>query len=228
MDLLLETITAALNTAWRTPAGIFAALLPARMWPDLDDRFPVTRCALLSAALTAVAGAALAVYGYLDRLNISILAFATRTPEGWISSYLWWTGVLRTASAVVDEPRGDPLLTMIDGFRKRTMDQQQAARNVWERWRLEGPEEVDYWLPGAEAGVPEAAIVLFASRQKSGWRVGTTVVIGDDWYRLARIDERMVDGRLRTGYALAPHATAEAARDIVYYDARGPAGHASP
>lgn len=205
-----------LESIGRLVAGTLAALLPARYWPDLDRWFPVTGCAMFSAALTACAGATLATYGYLTSLPLTVVAFATATPLGWASSYLWWTGVLRVASAIAEEPRGDPLLTLIDSVSQRQKQQWHAATDLRDRTSREGPEVRDQVVPGSEAGI-DAAWVVLASRRKSAWRLGTTVVMDEDWYRVASIDDLVVNGCLRTAYALVPHTAAEVARDIVYY-----------
>jgi hypothetical protein len=207
-----------LESIGRLVAGTFAAMLPARYWPDLDSWLPVTGCATFSSVLTACAGATLATYGYLTSLPLTIVAFATATPLGWTSSYLWWTGVVRLASAIADEPRGDPVLTLIDSVSQRQRRHQQAATDLRDRRSREGPEVRDQVLPGSEAGAADAAMVVLASRRKPAWRLGTTVVIDEHWYRVARIDDVVVDGCLRTAYALVSHAAAEVARDVVYYD----------
>ena len=46
--------------------GPFAAILPARLWPDLDLFVPATRCALLSSVLTLLAGGILAIGGFVQ------------------------------------------------------------------------------------------------------------------------------------------------------------------
>lgn len=220
--MMLAALDDMLESVGRLILGTLAAMLPARYWPDLERWLPVTGCAMFSSALTASAGATLATYGYLTSLPLSIVAFATATPLGWASSYLWWTGVVRVASAIADEPRGDPLLTLIDSVSQRQSRQRQTATDLRDRTSREGPEVRDQVLSASDAGVADAAIVVLASRRKPAWRLGTTVVMSEDWYRVARIDDRVVNGCLRTAYALVPHAAAEVARDVVYYDRESP------
>jgi hypothetical protein len=47
-------------------AGIAAAMLPARLWPDLDEHLPVTESAFPASLLTFLAGAAVGIPGFLN------------------------------------------------------------------------------------------------------------------------------------------------------------------
>ena len=76
----------------RRVAGIAAAMLPARLWPHLDQYLPVTESAFPASLLTFLAGAAIGIPGFLNHatqqasLNTqAMLDAATSTAPGALS-----------------------------------------------------------------------------------------------------------------------------------------------
>ena len=83
---------------------------------------------------------------------------------------------------------------------------------------LEGPEIPDRVVPGAQVGLPDALLVVVASRRKPDWDAGTVVITPGSIYRVGTIVERTIRGRLRTLYPLTEHKDFEAFRRTVHYD----------
>ena len=200
-------------------AGVVAATLPARLWPDLEQHVPVSRGAMLSALLVTVGGMLLAMQVVLERHPKVSALFLLVTARGWLSLYMMLSGVTRIAASLAGEPLGDIVLTVLDAGwtgRKRAL---RAEADYQRRARLEGPVVPDRLAAGTEVGVDGAELVVIAARKKPEWRVGTVVVLGHDetWYRVSHIEERTIDRRLRTLYALVRHGETEAARHVVRY-----------
>ena len=149
---------------------------------------------------------------------LSLPTFAFFTPLGLLSTYLFVSGIARSAMAVAGTPGGDPLLALADGLihsRLRDRAREEAAA---ERAALEGPEVADMLTPGADLGFPDAEWVVIASRLKPGWAPGVFVVTTDHWWRIgAACDRRLAQG-LRALYPLHAVAPAEVIRRFVYYD----------
>lgn len=145
-------------------------------------------------------------------------AFLLFTPLGWVSGYLFLTGLYRSVACATGEPQGDPLIGLADhGLRTflRSHRQHQAAEV---RAAQEGAEVPDVLLTGREGGAPEAAYVVVASRVKAGWERGTFVITPDAWYRLGdSFDRRYPDG-MRRVYPLIVPARTEAIRRQVSYE----------
>jgi len=232
-------------------AGIAAATLPARFWPDLDEHLPVTESAFIASLLTLLAGAAIGIPGFLNHAteqaayntqamlnaatstapeaqavdssmsvgmsSLSLFTFLLLTPSGWATMYLGLTGLIRTAAAALDDPHGDLLLTVVDGVLVRTIRGGQAYRNRTNREALEGPDVPDRVIAGAQVGLPDAHLVVVASRRKTDWDAGTVVITADAVYRVGVIVERTIRGRLRTLYPLTEHKDFETFRRTVHY-----------
>jgi hypothetical protein len=97
--------------------------------------------------------------------------------------------------------------------RDRTTRNARVAREA-----LEGPEVADRLVPGSQAGLPDAELVIIASRRKAGWDAGTVLLTDGPSYRVGTIVERTMHGRLRTLYPLTEHKDFEAFRRTVRYD----------
>ncbi len=218
--------------------ALFASLLPRRAWPALEERYPVRAMAPVSAVLTAGASFWLGLHGFLAYASrtadaavaatseigasmslsaLSLGAFAFLTPLGWLSSYLFLSGLLRALLSVTGEIGGDPLLSLLDAPLHRVSERRAFERAAADRARWEGPEMPDLVARGDDLGL-DAPFVVVASRLKPGWEKGVTVVTPRQWFRLGpREDRRQPDG-LRALYPLYPMGQAEVIRRSVGYD----------
>lgn len=151
---------------------------------------------------------------------LSIATFAT-TPLGLLSIYLVFTGWLRAVSAYVDDARGDPMLSLVDGIAYRWRTTRTARRRSEAREALEGPEVPDRVVPGTAAGLPDAELVVISSRQKPGWVPGAFIITDEAWYRLGKPEERKTPAGLRTLYPLTEVRDHEALRKGVPYTLPG-------
>jgi hypothetical protein len=146
------------------------------------------------------------------------LAFFLFTPLGWLADYLVISAVFRGFTLAVDNPWGDPLLTLVDnvvrGRRADTRAKQQAA----ERELAEGPEVPDQILECRKFAGKEADFVVVASRRKEGWTSLTTVIADSVRLRVGDPLERNVNGLLRTCYPLKVIRDLQVDRRIVPYD----------
>lgn len=150
--------------------------------------------------------------------STSLFAFVFFTPLGLLSLYLGTSGVLRLAAALTEHPIGDPLLTGLwdvgtTSYRKLTRTQDELRRH-----RLEGEAVPDVLVAASEIGIPDAELVVIASREKPGWDKGTFVVTPERWYRIGpRVDRRLAGG-LRALYPLSEVGAAEIIRRSVAYE----------
>jgi hypothetical protein len=146
------------------------------------------------------------------------LAFFLFTPLGWLADYLVVSAVFRGITLAVDNPWGDPVLTVVDhvvrGRRAGSLAKQQAA----ERELAEGPEVPDQILECRKFAGKEADFVVVSSRRKEGWTLLTTVIADSVRLRIGDPLERNVDGRLRTCYPLKVIRDLQVDRRIVHYD----------
>ena len=237
MDFLAEAL--------RRVAGVGAAMLPRRWWDTLDLYVPATESALVSGILTFMAGAGLGIGSFLnhatrwaDETNklvlgspdlalsgagsismlVAFFAFLFFTPWGWMTLYLTFSGLLRTAAAAFSESFGDPLLTGLDALVLGTARRTRASRVRARREALEGPEVPDRVLPGSKLGMQGVDFVIVASRVKPEWDKGTIVISATKTYRVGTIEERTIAGHLRTLYPLTEHKDFEVFRRTVPYD----------
>lgn len=232
----------------RAIAAVAAALLPRHYWRALEPPLPVSNALLASALCTLLAGAALGVSGFLAHatetaranneaylqaavrekgdtlpapsgLNVlAIFTFFLLTPQGWASGYLMFSGGVRTAGALLDDPHGDFILTLIDGGIRRIGGATARRAAIDNRHLLEGPQVRDRILHGAQLDLPHADLVVVASRIKDAWDVGTVLLTNRGEFRIAGIEDRTIDGRLRRLYALAEHKDLEVFRRTVEYE----------
>ena len=146
------------------------------------------------------------------------ITFLVATPAGLAASYLFASGFFRAVSAWVDEPRGDPLLTLGDWTVARWRDRRGTRRAATARQQREGPAVPDRVVTGQQAGMAGAELVVIASRQKPGWDAGVFVITDRGWYRLGTPAERDTPGGLRTLYPLTEVRDQEVLRKAVHYD----------
>lgn len=229
-------------------AAIVIALLPRRAWERFEPGIPVTSSAFPSSLLTFLAGAAIGIPGflayaqgqaglYIDLLlnaadqgqaptrdlavgmnAFSLFTFLLLTPTGLLALYLSSTGFVRAVGAWFDNPRGDLVLSALDWGWRRVTGHARDSRARRARQSLEGPATRDIVVSGAKALIPEADLVIIASRRKPGWEKDTVVVTASATYRIGTIVERDVEGRLRTLYPLIEHRDLEAFRRTVRYE----------
>jgi hypothetical protein len=232
----------------RALAAIPAAMLPRRYWPAIEEFVPVSQGSIPAAVVTLLAGLMLGIQGFLAHLgevasqnNIAYLEAAQRvkgdtlplpsavaalavftfilfTPQGWLSTYLALSGLVRMVGAILDDPHGDFVLTISDAairnVRERTTRRASASR----RLRLEGPPVRDRCVPGARVGMPQADVVVVASRVKEDWGPGAVVLSDRGEFRILEVKDETIDGRLRRLYALARHTDLEVFRRTVRYE----------
>ena len=206
------------------------ALLPRRRWDDWD--LPIENVSLASAFITCFAGAALGITGYFSYMAyvlaqseftpppmmlVVYITYVTATPRGLFSVYLTVSGLLRIISGYIDEPAGDPIVTLLDGAisRTKTTQRQRSARAA--RQELEGADEPDRRYDGEWAGLKGVDFVIVAARRKPGWTRGTWVITDEGWFVLGEEFDRPMANGLRTIYPLTAQNTLEAVRKSVQY-----------
>ena len=148
----------------------------------------------------------------------SFVAFAFFTPTGLLATYLVLSGLYRLLAVAVHEPRGDPVLSLLDAGLRRLALKISRDRMIAVREAQEGPAVPDVLLTGKDAGVPEADFVLVASRIKPDWEPGVVVVTSEKWYRIGTPFDRRLAGGLRRLYPLTELAAAEVLRRSVAYE----------
>ncbi len=155
---------------------------------------------------------------------VSPFTFALMTPLGFLAMYLGVTGFLRAVSAHVDDPRGDPVLTLADALLLKLRRRASARRDIRTREALEGPEVPDRLVAGPAAGFADADFVVVASRRKPGWERGVFVITPTVWYRIGPPTEMTLHGGLRTLYPLTEIRDLEVVRRSVEYVLPPPSG----
>ncbi len=144
-------------------------------------------------------------------------AFVLFTPLGWLSTYLFFTGLYRSLACATGEPEGDPLIGLAHHGLTTALHRRRQCNAAEVRAAQEGEDAPDVLLTGREGGAPEATYVVVSVRVKEGWDVGTFVMTEDAWYRLGDpFDRRFSDG-LRRVYPLIVPGQAEAIRRQVPY-----------
>lgn len=146
------------------------------------------------------------------------LAFFLFTPMGWVADYLFITGVFRAISIAGGHPWGDPVLTVIDNFLHRKIEEDRAQEAANARAAAEGPEVPDTIVAGTQFAGKAADFVIVSSRRKEGWTLATTVVAGDVRLRLGEPVDRRIKGWLRTCYPLSVIRDIQVDRRVVAYD----------
>ena len=140
------------------------------------------------------------------------------TPIGLLATYMALSGLTRAVTCIVDDPMGDPVLSVIDAGLHRASGKAQRARKRRERERAEGAEVPDRLYPADWARLTDADFVVVASRRKPDWDKGTFVITADKWYVVGEpFDLQLSDG-LRTIYPLKEHTTRDVMRRGVQYE----------
>ena len=232
----------------RAVAGTAAAMVPRRWWPLLDDYVPASDAAFAASLLTLLAGAAVGIPAFLAHagasasLNndayvatamhipgdeaalpsglsvLSLFTFVLFTPAGWASSYLVFSGFVRTVGSRFDDPHGDFLLTAADATVRATLRRTGLAHQDRKRRRLEGPAVPDRTVRGVQVGMPSVELVIVASQIKDGWVRGGVVLSDEGAFRIVGVEDKLIGGRLRHLYALARHTDLEVFRQTVQYE----------
>jgi hypothetical protein len=149
-------------------------------------------------------------------------AFFLFTPTGWLADYLVLSAVFRGITLAVDNPWGDPVLTMVDQAVRKKSDSDRLKKEAMDRERLEGPVAPDQILECHKFAGKEADFVVVSSRRKEGWTLATTVVAESVRLRIGEPREMTMEGRLRTCYPLKIIRDLQVDRRIVHY--QWPAG----
>lgn len=237
----------AINAA-RWACAIIAAMLPRRYWPALDGLVPASQAAAVASLLTMGAGLTLGFFGFFAHLNevtslnnavyleaavrhegedlplpsalsgLSFFTFVLLTPQGWLSTYLAASGLVRAIGSQFDDPHGDFVLTLADAGARRVTAATIRRGEIANRQLLEGPQVRDRVVRGTQVGLPAAEAVIVASRIKDGWEPGTIVLSDRGEFRILNWEDRTIDGRLRRLYQLAPVSDLEAFRRTVTYE----------
>jgi len=148
----------------------------------------------------------------------ALFTFLLLTPKGWVTMYLGSTGAFRMAAAWLDDPFGDPVLTVLDDILWRRRARRKAGQEARRREALEGPEIPDRVVSSEKAGIPGCDLVIVTARRKPGWTKGVVVYTADTCYRIGDPVEQVIFGNLRTLYPLTEHTDLEAVRKSVNYD----------
>ena len=149
---------------------------------------------------------------------MSFFTFVLLTPQGWLSTYLAASGLVRAIGSQFDDPHGDFVLTLADAGARRVTAATIRRGEIANRQLLEGPQVRDRVVRGTQVGLPAAEAVIVASRIKDGWEPGTIVLSDRGEFRILNWEDRTIDGRLRRLYQLAPVSDLEAFRRTVTYE----------
>jgi hypothetical protein len=152
---------------------------------------------------------------------LAALTYALFTARGLSCSYLVLSGLYRTMAALANDPSGDPLLTLLRGAARRAAGRTRETVKRLDRERREGREVPDRLLPGPEAGLPRADLVVIAARRKADWAAGTALVTQMGCFRVGDAVERETDEGLRTLYPLHEIGEAEVMRKMVRFELPG-------
>ena len=148
---------------------------------------------------------------------LTLFEFLFLTPLGLLTTYLITTGALRAVSAMVDDPRGDPILSAVHRGTTALVDAMKRGARRRAREQLEGPDVPDRLVTGESMGLT-ADYVVIASRRKLEWEAGAMILTSTDWYRLGTpIDAEMENG-LRTLYPLTKLDAVEVVRRGIQYE----------
>ena len=159
-----------------------------------------------------------AVWGALAGNALTPLAFFLFTPLGWLADYLVISAAFRGITLAVDNPWGDPILTLLDNLVRGRRTESAAKKQAADRERAEGPEVRDQILECRKFAGKEADFVVVASRRKEGWTLATTVVAQTVRLRVGDPLDKTLEGRLRTCYPLKVIRDLQVDRRIVHYE----------
>jgi len=148
---------------------------------------------------------------------LALPAFAFLTPLGLVSTYLVTSGTVRAICWAADDPRGDFLVSGLDGLMRRGWAEVTRRRARADRVAREGPDVPDALVRGRALGCPDAAWVVVASRRKPGWEKGVFVLTEAGRFKVGDpLDRQFADG-LRALYPLLEAPAVEATRRAVAY-----------
>jgi len=153
--------------------------------------------------------------------GMSILAlpmFLFFTPAGLLSTYLVASGFGRAASAMVDDPRGDPLIALIHWVATTAWTRNREERRQIARTRLEGADAPDVLRTGEWAELHGVDYVVLSARRKPEWDAGAIVMTDTDWYKLGVPFDMQTPGGLRTAYPLTKMSAVEVVRRGIRYE----------
>jgi len=148
---------------------------------------------------------------------LTFFAFLFLTPVGLLTGYLITTGAIRAVSAMVDDPRGDPILSAAHWSATALAGAMKRGARRRGREQLEGPEVPDRLVTGDSVGLT-ADYVVIASRRKPEWEAGAIILTSTDWYRLGTPIEAEIERRLRTLYPLTKLEAVEVVRRGIQYE----------
>ncbi|HEV3139630.1 MAG TPA: hypothetical protein VGY57_03895 [Vicinamibacterales bacterium] len=235
-----------IDSLWWTAALVVCAA-PRRIWDRIDPRFPLRRAATAAGFLTLVVGfffgfdqfltfsrvladtsntwmlkraandasAPIAVYGLSAATFIIFLFF---TPAGLLSMYLVISGAARAISAVVDDPRGDPLISIVYWTATTLWTRNRNDRQKISRERQEGADAPDVLRTGEWAELHGVDYVVLAARRKPEWNAGAIILTATDWYKLGVPFDMDTPAGLRTAYPLTKMETVEVVRRGIQYE----------
>jgi len=159
-----------------------------------------------------------AIRGALQGPMLVPFFFFVLTPTGWLVDYLFLSAIFRGITLAVDNPWGDPILTVIDSYARRRRMAGRAEREAAETLAAQGPLVPDQILECRKFAGKDADYVIVASRRKEGWVRATTVIASSVRLRIGEPLERPIDGFLRTCYPLSVIRDIQVDRRIVHYD----------
>lgn len=148
----------------------------------------------------------------------SLVAFLLTTAKGWLTIYLLGSGTVRAVGSLINDPAGDPLLSVLDSLLTRASRRVRSTSSRRARERLEGPETPDFLFTGERAGVPAADYVVIASRRKPDWTAGTFIITSDKWYTLGEPFDMEFPQGLRSAYPLTEQKVCEVLRRGIAYE----------
>ncbi|MEX2273326.1 MAG: hypothetical protein WD690_17780, partial [Vicinamibacterales bacterium] len=130
------------------------------------------------------------------------------------------SGLIRFASAfIVDDVRGDFILTGIDAAVRRAWGRTDAYDKRRTREKLEGPEMPDRLVTGEQVGHPDVELVVLASRRKPEWLANSYLVQEDGTaFRIGQPFDYSTSAGLRTAYPLTSLRGGEAIRHAIAYE----------
>lgn len=190
--------------------AVLLANLPVRWWNRFEDRFPVSRMAMVSAVVISGVGLALVfeVYRGLGGWGLGVIAF-----------YLLASGMMRAASVLADDVRGDLVLTVLDDAVRSRLSKKRALQDQHARERREGLEIPDRLVRAEALRCAGAEFVLLASRVKTDWNAGTCLLGADGVaHRIGQPFDVETPAGLRRAYPLTRMTSLEAIRHAVPYE----------
>jgi hypothetical protein len=229
----------------RAVAAIIVANLPVRWWGPFEDRLPIHQYAWVAGLATLFVGFATGIPGYLDFLRVaahgfnqvvqadpnladasrgwalgSLAIFLFMTPVGLLATYLTTSGLVRFASAfVVDDVRGDFILTGLDAGVRRAWRRADDYDKQRRREKLEGPEMPDRLVTGEQVRRPDVELIVLASRRKAEWEANSYLVLADGAaFRIGQSFDYSSPTGLRTAYPLTRLRGGEAIRHAIPYE----------